>query len=449
MTTQLYQETEYRTTTANIKQQDKTPTSTSNRLPLYLALIPLGLLVYQDILVTAGNLPTLPVSEAGVAMFVALFSLLHSFYLLGWRNTLVMFGITAVVSWGFEQAGVATGLIYGAYHYGEALGPKLGHVPYAIPVAWYSMLYPSYVMALLLTDGSVGHARLGLGSIVRQALVGGMVMTAWDVLVDPLASGPNALSWVWEQGGEFYGVPTQNFAGWVLTAFTVILLYRLYERRFPAHPLGAQTRLVLALPLIVYGLVAVQMMLRHDTPSEWVVLTAFVMGFPWLAAFSQLFRPPLTDDASASADAQPAWWQHFQAQGYYVRYAMLLTLCMGMGLHITHLIVGRERFLQEVLTPNVDRLLALLIAYSALTGWLAWRRFNLPTRWQRLLYGLLVIYFTSSLVVHGQTFITGDVAPVIRLFPENYSGFILVVMAAMALFIGQLRFVAKEGDHVV
>jgi hypothetical protein len=24
--------------------------------------------------------------------------------------------------------------------------------------------------------------------------------------------------------------------------------------------------------------------------SEWTVLTAFVMGFPWLAAFSQLFR---------------------------------------------------------------------------------------------------------------------------------------------------------------
>jgi putative membrane protein len=297
MTTQLRFDTGSTVNATNISRTGGQPTLPNQRLPLYLALLPLALLIYQNILATGGILPVLPVSEAVVAMFVALFSLFHSFYLLGWRNTLVMFGLTAIVSWSFEQAGVATGLIYGVYHYGEALGPKLGHVPYAIPVAWYSMLYPSYVMALLLTDGSILHARLDLWSTLRQALVSGMVMTAWDVLIDPLASGPNALSWVWEQGGEFYGVPTQNFAGWVLTAFTVILLYRLCERRFPARPLGSHTRTVVALPLIVYGLVAVQMMLRHDTPSEWVVLTAFVMGFPWLAAFSQLFRPPLIAEA--------------------------------------------------------------------------------------------------------------------------------------------------------
>jgi hypothetical protein len=33
-----------------------------------------------------------------------------------------------------------------------------------------------------------------------------------------------------------------------------------------------------------------QMMVRHDAPTEWPVLAAFVMGFPLVAAFSQLFR---------------------------------------------------------------------------------------------------------------------------------------------------------------
>jgi hypothetical protein len=88
----------------------------------------------------------------------------------------------------------------------------------------------------------------------QHLLVTGMVLTACDVLVDPLASGPNALAWVWEHGGAYYGVPTQNFVGWMLTGFTAIVCYRLYERRFRSRPLGQQTRTMLALPLVVYGL---------------------------------------------------------------------------------------------------------------------------------------------------------------------------------------------------
>src|SRR5215213_4645935 len=131
------------------------------RLLLYLALITLVPVAYQHVLVTGWGLPSLPVTEAGVAMFVALFILLHSLSTLGWRNTLALFRITAVVGWSFEQAGVATGLIYGVYHYSDALGPKLGHVPYAIPIAWYSMLYVSFQIAQLMTQGSPRHSRSG------------------------------------------------------------------------------------------------------------------------------------------------------------------------------------------------------------------------------------------------------------------------------------------------
>src|SRR5215216_4382053 len=139
------------------------------RLLLYLALIALAPVAYQHVLVTGWGLPSLPVTEAGVAMFVALFSLLHSLSALGWRNTLALFGITAVVGWSFEQAGVATGLVYGLYHYSDALGPKLGHVPYAIPIAWYSMLYLSYVMAMLITEGAMRRMQSGWAPLVWQA----------------------------------------------------------------------------------------------------------------------------------------------------------------------------------------------------------------------------------------------------------------------------------------
>jgi uncharacterized membrane protein len=141
-----------------------------------------------------------------------------------------------------------------------------------------------------MTQGSPRRTQAGWVPLVWHAGVTGMVLTAWDVLVDPLASAPNVHSWIWEQGGAYYGVPTQNFIGWILTGFTVVVCYRLYERFFPPHPLAQQTRLMRVLPLLVYGLIMLQMMVRHDAPTEWPVLAAFVMGFPLVAAFSQLFR---------------------------------------------------------------------------------------------------------------------------------------------------------------
>ena len=260
----------------------------TQQLSLYLALIPLLLLTYQNLIVPVGALPPLPLADIGVAMFVALFSLFHNLYTFGWRSTLALFGITLVVAWSFEQTSVITGLPYGVYHYSDALGAKLGHVPYAIPFAWYSMLYPSYVMARLISGGVNTRLQPSWSGLLWRAFVSGMVITAWDVLVDPMASAPGVHSWVWEQGGAYYGVPNLNFVGWVLTGFTVILLYSLFELRFPAHPLGSRTRFVLGLPLVVYGLTMLQLMLRSDAPSEWSVLAAFVMGFPLVAALSQL-----------------------------------------------------------------------------------------------------------------------------------------------------------------
>jgi putative membrane protein len=57
-------------------------------------------------------------------------------------------------------------------------------------------------------------------------------MAAWDLVVDPILSGPTVGAWVWERGGPYYGVPLQNSLGWIVTTFTVYLLYRAVERRW-------------------------------------------------------------------------------------------------------------------------------------------------------------------------------------------------------------------------
>ncbi len=165
------------------------------------------------------------------------FALLHAGQSLGWRRAWLLLGLTFAVSLLFESVGVATGLIYGAYHYTDKLGPMfLGLVPYLIPVAWFMMTYPSYVMAqrLVPANGSSPGWRLALPA------VGAVIMTAWDLAMDPMmvASG----HWVWDQPGAYFGVPVQNYWGWWLTIFVTFLLFLFLGKTQPGAGLHGEGR---------------------------------------------------------------------------------------------------------------------------------------------------------------------------------------------------------------
>ena len=117
------------------------------KILLIISMIFLSLFVYASILFpileNSINLPEIPGGVGIKTVFVLIFSLFHAWYFIGWRKTLVFFVITAAVSWGYEQVGVETGLIYGNYHYTDFLGEKIGHVPIIIPLAWFMMRTPT------------------------------------------------------------------------------------------------------------------------------------------------------------------------------------------------------------------------------------------------------------------------------------------------------------------
>jgi uncharacterized membrane protein len=148
------------------------------------------------------------------------FALLHAGQREGWNRALRLLALVFGVSLLFESVGVATGWVYGPYHYTDQLGPKfLGLVPYLIPVAWFMMSYPSFVIA----DRLVPSAWKRWQRLLSVAAIGGLVMTAWDLVMDPImvASG----HWVWDTHGAYFGIPLQNFWGWWLTIFTTFALY--------------------------------------------------------------------------------------------------------------------------------------------------------------------------------------------------------------------------------
>lgn len=141
-------------------------------------------------------------------------------------------------------------------------------------------------------------------------------------------------------------------------------------------------------------------------------------------------------------------WLERERSGYFFRFSATLTFTLGVYLHVTHLLVGRDMFLERVLTPTFDLILAVPMTYAAVSGWMAWRRAILPARTQRLLYTLLCAYLSVSVPVHVQSLITGRVELIIRAFPEGYSVFILPVMAAMIVFVQRIRFQSQPRRHV-
>jgi uncharacterized membrane protein len=57
-------------------------------------------------------------------------------------------------------------------------------------------------------------------------------MVSWDLTLDPVASTIGE-SWIWHNGGAYFGVPGSNFLGWYLTVFVFFQLFAVYWSRSP------------------------------------------------------------------------------------------------------------------------------------------------------------------------------------------------------------------------
>lgn len=189
------------------------------KLTILTLLVYILLTLYTLVSMFVG-IPYHPILTPTLTLLAFSFAVLHGSQILGWQKALLLLLLTFAVSLLFESIGVATGWVYGAYHYTGKLGLKfLGLVPWLIPVAWFMMTYPSFWIASHLVPAvkSTWVWRLSV------AAVGGLVMTAWDLAMDPMMVAGG--HWVWDQPGEYFGVPLQNFWGWWLTIFVTFCLY--------------------------------------------------------------------------------------------------------------------------------------------------------------------------------------------------------------------------------
>ena len=152
-----------------------------------------------------------------------------------------------LISLGSELLGTSTGFPFGHYHYLNGLGLKIAErVPFTIPLSWFYVGFSAYIIAL------VGLKKAGVNKLWRELgaiALGAVLLTSWDFVLDPAMTQTSVPFWIWEQQGAFFGMPYQNFAGWLGTGAVFMSLATLLWK---FKPLNLSKSQELGLPLAVY-----------------------------------------------------------------------------------------------------------------------------------------------------------------------------------------------------
>ena len=182
------------------------------------------------------------------------------------------------LSLGSELLGTSTGFPFGEYRYLSGLGYKIaGLVPFTIPLSWFYLGFSAYIIALVgLKKLAISNWLCQLGAI----LCGSLCLTSWDFVLDPAMSQAAIPFWIWDRPGAFFGMPYQNFAGWMGTGIIFMgvaaLLWQVKPITLPRNDL----KLPLAIYLANFAFAAV---LSLAAGFYVPVLLGFILGILPLA----------------------------------------------------------------------------------------------------------------------------------------------------------------------
>jgi putative membrane protein len=223
----------------------------------------------------------------------------HAASRLGWKSALSIFAAGFSISLAAELTGTATGFPFGPYSYTARLGYLIrDRVPINIPTSWFFMLYASLAIC-----GRLLSARDDSLTKWRWAAAAALVLTAWDVAMDPamvvtthwlwhLPAGDGSLVRRVFLSGLFYGMPLANWLGWLLTGCFVAraMLVIVPPSRWAATVSTAR------LPLVLYAVNGIFPILVCAGRGMWwaAVFGAAAMLLPLSLALRAGMRKPMT-----------------------------------------------------------------------------------------------------------------------------------------------------------
>jgi uncharacterized membrane protein len=192
------------------------------------------------------------------------------------RDALVFAVLTLVISNIFENMSILTGFPFGNYHYSDNLGWKIFLVPVLIGPAYLGMGYLSWTLARVL----IGDTDNSTVRVVGVPLIASFLMVAWDLTFDPWSSTLIG-SWIWHDGGSFFGVPFSNFIGWYFTVYVFFQLFALYVQRVRGGKLAKPAPTLWWSAVVMYGITALRPLLRFWFPSPHAETVTDLAGVVW------------------------------------------------------------------------------------------------------------------------------------------------------------------------
>ncbi|MEZ4687657.1 MAG: carotenoid biosynthesis protein [Bacteroidia bacterium] len=175
-----------------------------------------------------------PIFETLTPLNLLITNLLLGFFHKAWTRRFATWAVLCFLA-GFlvEVAGEQTGLIIGEYAYSEVLGPRLLGTPLLIGLNWLMLVYVSGVLCEKIS-----------GKPLLVAALGASLMTAMDLIMEPVAIKLNFWTWFGQHP------PVQNFIAWWLIAFVLVLGFALLSKRTVKNPLAGWVQ---AAQLLFFG----------------------------------------------------------------------------------------------------------------------------------------------------------------------------------------------------
>jgi len=117
-----------------------------------------------------------------------------------------------------ELLGVQTGVIFGAYTYGETLGPKIWGTPLIIGINWAMLVYASV---------SISNSYFEQFPTIVKAAIGATLMVLLDIFIEPVAVYFDFWKWTPDPMNKLIVAPLENYIVWWLAAFLLNYLVQI------------------------------------------------------------------------------------------------------------------------------------------------------------------------------------------------------------------------------
>jgi uncharacterized membrane protein len=155
------------------------------------------------------------------------FALIHGAVRYRWSGIVTFIVMCLIISNILENTSILTGFPFGHYYYTNVLGPKLFLVPLVIGPAYFATGYLAWVLSTILIEEVRRESSAFITFVVP--FIASFLMVMWDLGFDPSSSTIHH-TWIWEQGGGYFGVPLTNYLGWFFTVYVFFQLFALFLR---------------------------------------------------------------------------------------------------------------------------------------------------------------------------------------------------------------------------